>query len=188
VIGLELNEMTLGVVLRTIGPQKPQFPFPIRTHIDLIDLHDLADFESGSRVTSSRFFYLRNELALLELALIQWAVHKLVARGFTPVLPPDIVQQKYIWAAGFQPRDQGEATQVYTLNSSHSNFDIDAPNTLALTGTAEIPIAGMISDREILEKDLPLKIVAFGHAFRTEAGGSGKTHFFGICHRLISLL
>jgi len=125
---------------------------------------DLFDFDSGGKVSGQKFLYFKNGAALLEIALVQWALHQAVKRGFQPFIPPDLVRAPVVAGCGFAPRDD-EATQIYEVSDSD----------LCLAGTAEIPMAGMfMNDTLIASKELPKRLVAFGHAFRTEAGSSGS--------------
>ncbi|CAK8995478.1 Serine--tRNA ligase [Durusdinium trenchii] len=128
------------------------------------EMLDLFDFESGGKVSGQKFLYFKNGAALLELALIQWATHQAVKRGFQPFIPPDLVRAPVVAGCGFAPRDD-EATQIYEVSDSD----------LCLAGTAEIPMAGMfLNETLIASKELPKRLVAFSHAFRTEAGSSGS--------------
>ncbi|GFH10548.1 AA_TRNA_LIGASE_II domain-containing protein, partial [Haematococcus lacustris] len=112
-------------------------------------------------VSGQKFYYLRNAGALLELALVNWAMSRVVARGFTPIMTPDLVKETVLEKCGFQPR--GEGTQVYSVE--------DSP--LCLTGTAEVPLGGLYMDKVLREAELPIRMVAYGHCFRTEAGAAG---------------
>jgi len=115
-------------------------------------------------VSGQKFLYFKNGAALLELALVQWAVHEAVKRGFQPFIPPDLVRAPVVAGCGFAPRDD-EATQIYEVSDSD----------LCLAGTAEIPMAGMFMNGTLIaSKELPKRLVAFSHAFRTEAGSSGS--------------
>jgi seryl-tRNA synthetase len=138
--------------------------FKLKDHLEIGAELDLFDFESGGKVSGQKFLYFKNGAALLELALVQWATHEAVKRGFTPHIPPDLVRGTVVAGCGFMPRD-GEATQIYAVQDSD----------LCLAGTAEIPMAGkFMNDTLIATKELPQKLAAFGHAFRTEAGSSGS--------------
>ena len=126
----------------------------------------LFDFDSASRVVGSRFYYLQHELALLELALVQYTLHFLVRRGWSPILPPDLVQRDFVNACGFQPRDLEETkpSQIYHIEKS----------PLALAGTAEIPLVSQYHSRTLPSlAGCPVRLVGFSHSFRTEAGGHG---------------
>jgi len=138
--------------------------FELKDHLELGKALGLFDFESGGKVSGQKFLYYRSGAALLELALVQWAMHKAVKRGYTPVMPPDLVRRGVVAGCGFAPRD-GEATQIYEV----------ADTELCLAGTAEIPLAGIFMNETLIAgKELPQRLVAFGHAFRTEAGSSGS--------------
>jgi len=130
----------------------------------LSELLGLIDFHSARKVSGQKFVYLRNGLALLEMALIHWTMHEAVKKGWTPVLPPDLVREQVVVGCGFQPK-LGEASQIYSI----------ADSDLRLAGTAEIPLAGIFMNEILVAtEDLPRKLVGFGHAFRTEAGDGGR--------------
>ena len=141
----------------------PFFDFDVKDHLDVGKKFDLFDFESASNVTGSKFVYLKNQAALMELGLVNWAMHKIYTKGFKPVITPDLTKVELANACGFQPRDP--SGQFYTLDN----------NNLCLIGTSEIPIAGLMSETTVDEKDLPIKYGGFSHCFRLEAGrGAGS--------------
>lgn len=88
-------------------------------------------------------------------------MQKCAARGFTPIMTPDLVRDSVLEKCGFQPRMDN--TQTYTVEGSD----------LCLTGTAEVPLGGIYMGKVIPEPQLPIKMAAFGHCFRTEAGAAG---------------
>jgi len=138
--------------------------FELKDHLEIGEGLGLFDFESGRKVSGQKFVYFRNGAALLELALVQWTLHEAVKKGFTPIMTPDLVRQPVVAGCGFAPRD-GEATQIYAVEDSD----------LRLAGTAEIPLGGIFCNEILIaEEAFPQKLVAFGHAFRTEAGSSGS--------------
>ncbi len=149
-----------GTVLATIG-QPRTFSFTPKDHLQIGEELELLDFESASKVTGQKFYYLKNEGALLELALVNYAMTKLVARGYTPYLTPDLARESVLEAIGFNPR--GEETQVYSV----------AGTELCLVGTAEITLGGLLSDKILRKEELPIRLVGFSHCFRTEAGAHG---------------
>lgn len=150
-----------SVTLQTVG-QSPAFDFEAKDHLQLGESLDLIDFETAAGVTGSKFYYLRNEAALLELALINYSMSKAVSRGFVPMITPDLVRTEVLEKCGFQPR--AENTQNYSV----SNTD------LCLTGTAEIPLGGSVMNSLLEESALPMKMAGFGRCFRTEAGAAGS--------------
>lgn len=174
-----------AAVLRTVG-EKRDFAsdgVDVIGHVDAALALDLVDFENAARVSGQKFYYLRNAGAMLELALINWAMSHASRKGFTLMSTPDVARESVVAACGFQPR--GEASQVYRIE------DTD----MCLVGTAEIPLGGYYAGRILRKEDLPVKMVAFSHCFRREAGGAGgatrglyrvhqfsKVEMFVICH------
>ena len=151
-------------VIRRVGEPRA-FDFVPKDHVALAEALDLVDFEAGASVTGQKFYFLKNEAVLLELALVQFAMHKLVARGYTPVITPDLARVEVLEGVGFMPRDPNpETRQVYTI----------ADTDLCLIATAEITLGGMLRDKILDEETLPKKYVGLSHCFRTEAGAPGR--------------
>jgi seryl-tRNA synthetase len=143
---------------------KPTFDFKPKDHVELCESLDLADFSAGTKVAGQKFYFLKNEAVLLELALVQYAMSKLVQKGFTPVITPDLAKTEILEGIGFMPRDNAETRQVYTI----------ADTDLCLIATAEITLGGMLAGETIPEADLPKRFVGLSHCFRTEAGAAGR--------------
>ncbi len=151
-------------VIRRVGEPR-KFDFPPKDHVALGEALDLVDFEAGASVTGQKFYFLKNEAVLLELALVQFAMRKLVARGYVPVITPDLARVEVLEGIGFMPRDPDpETRQVYTV----------ADTDLCLIATAEITLGGMLKDKILDEATLPRKYVGLSHCFRTEAGAPGR--------------
>ncbi|MCC6420529.1 MAG: serine--tRNA ligase [Gemmataceae bacterium] len=148
-------------VIRRFREPTP-FDFPPKDHIALAEALDLVDFEAGSSVAGQKFYYLKNEGALLELALVNYAMQTLVARGYTPVITPDVARVEVLEGIGFIPR--GPETQIYSLENTD----------LCLVATAEITLGGMHRDKILDESELPQRYVGLSHCFRTEAGAPGR--------------
>jgi seryl-tRNA synthetase len=141
------------------------FDFKPKDHVALCEALDLADFEAGTRVSGQKFYFLKNEAALLEVALVQYALQTAVQAGYTPVITPDLARVEVLEGIGFQPRDKDPNTrQVYTV----------ADTDLCLIATAEITLGGMHMDRIFDEGELPKRYVGLSHCFRTEAGAAGR--------------
>jgi seryl-tRNA synthetase len=147
--------------LRKVGTPRA-FEFTPRDHDELGKALDLIDFESGAKVSGHGFYFLKNDAVLLDLALQQFAMRKLVEEGFTPIVTPDLARNGILEGIGFNPR--GAETQVYSVENSD----------LCLIGTAEITLGGMHADEILDESALPLKYVGLSHCFRTEAGAAGR--------------
>jgi seryl-tRNA synthetase len=130
-----------------------------RDHLELAG--ERIDMERGARLSGARFAYLRGDLVLLELALVQWALTKLRGRGFEPVIPPVLVREQALYGTGYLPDTE---QQIYRL----------ADDDLYLVGTSEVALASLHA-QEILEPDaLPLRYAGFSPCFRREAGAAGK--------------
>ncbi|CAO2144734.1 unnamed protein product [Urochloa humidicola] len=149
-----------SVIRKEVGSQR-SFNFTIKDHLQLGKELDLFDFDAAAEVSGSKFYYLKNEAVLLEMALVNWAISEVSKKGFTPLITPEIVRSSVVEKCGFQPRAQN--TQVYSIENSDQ----------CLIGTAEIPVGGIHMDSILLESALPLKYVAYSHCFRTEAGAAG---------------
>jgi seryl-tRNA synthetase len=148
-------------VLRQVGRPRP-FSFKPKDHVTLAEQLALVDFEAGSNVAGQKFYFLKNEAVLLELALVQYALTTLLRAGYTPVITPDVARAEVLEGIGFIPR--GPETQIYAIENSD----------LCLIATAEITLGGMHRDQILEERRLPLKYVGISHCFRTEAGAPGR--------------
>jgi len=147
--------------LRQVGTPRV-FEFPAKDHVEIGKALNLIDFESGAKVSGHGFYFLKNDAVLLELALQQFVIRKLVEAGFTPITTPDLARNSILEGIGFTPR--GTETQIYSVENSD----------LSLIGTAEITLGGMHADEILDETALPLKYVGLSHCFRTEAGAAGR--------------
>ena len=147
--------------IRRVGSPR-DFDFDPVDHLVICDRLDLVDFEGGARVTGQKFYFLKNEMVLLDLALQRFALNIAIEAGFVPHTTPDLARRTIVDAMAFSPR--GEETQIYSVEGT----DLD------LVGTAEITLGGLYADALLQETDLPLKLVGISHCFRTEAGAHGR--------------
>lgn len=138
------------------------FDFQPKSHVDLGSDLDILDFELGSKVTGSKFYFLKREGVILELALVRFAIDKALSNGYVPMITPDLAKDEIIKGTGFVPR--GQETQIYSIEQSD----------ISLIGTSEITIAGTLADSVLEESALPIKRCGISHCFRTEAGSYGK--------------
>lgn len=157
---LSTNEDDNPVLEVVKEPKK--FDFEPLDHVQLAEKHDLIDFDRATKIAGAKFYYLKNELAVLEFALIQYALQIAIKHGFTPFTTPDLAKREVLEGLGFSPR--GESTQIYNVENSD----------LSLVGTAEITMGGYHMDETLDAADLPKKYVAVSHCFRTEAGAYSK--------------
>ena len=142
----------------TVGEQAPA---PAMDHADFGASLGWVNTEKGADVSGSRFAYLQREAVMLEFALVQWVMQKLVARGFIPTVPPVLVREQMMIDAGFFPTDEN---QVYGMPE----------DDLYLVGTSEVPLAGLHRGDRLDATDLPLRYAGFSSCFRREAGTYGK--------------
>jgi seryl-tRNA synthetase len=144
--------------VRVVG-EIPAAPFEPRDHLQLAG--EGIDMDRAARLSGSRFAYLKGDLALLELALVGWAMQKLRGHGFEPVIPPVLVRERALYGTGFLPDTE---QQIYRL----------ADEDLFLLGTSEVALASL-HDGEVLDSQLlPLRYAGFSSCFRREAGAAGK--------------
>ncbi len=142
-----------------------KFDFTAKDHVALCEALDLADFEAGASVTGQKFYFLKNEAVLLELALVQYAMQSLIKHGYTPIITPDLARVEVLEGIGFIPRDPDpEKRQIYSIEGTD----------LCLIATAEITLGGMHRDQILDASALPRRYVGLSHCFRTEAGAPGR--------------
>lgn len=139
----------------------PKFDFPVRDHIDLASGLDIMDVERAGKVSGARFYYLKNEGVLLDLALIQFALGELVKKGYAPIEPPFMMRRR--------PYEG-----VTALSDFEEMLYKVQDEDLYLIATSEHPIAAMFMDEVLNAQDLPLKYVGISANFRKEAGAHGK--------------
>ena len=138
-----------------------KFSFTPKSHIDLVQTLDLVDFERGNKVSGFRGYFLKNQLAILQMGLMMYALQKLSSKGYSPLIAPSIVKGLTHFGTGQFPWGEPE---VYKLN------DEDA----YLAGTAEQPVTSYYAHETLQESDLPKKFVAFSPSYRREVGSYGK--------------
>ena len=149
-----------NVEIKRVG-ELPVFDFDFSDHATLGERLDIIDTARAAKVSGSRFGYLKGQGAMLEFGLVRWAMERLVAEGFTPMVPPVLVREMALFGTGFFP---GDRDQVYAIPE----------DDLYLVGTSEVPLAAYHAD-EILDPDaLPIRYAGFSTCFRREAGTYGK--------------
>jgi seryl-tRNA synthetase len=144
-----------GEVVREVG-EPPDLVDP-KDHLAL----GRYEMERGARLSGSRFGYIVGDAARLSLALYRWALDRLVAEGFTPVIPPVLVREEAMYGTGFFPAERYEIYEV-------------AEEGLFLTGTSEVALAGLHMGEILEREELPLRYTAFSANFRREAGAAGR--------------
>lgn len=149
-----------GTVLRTFG-DRPAFDFTPQDHVALMEAADALDLARGARTSGARFAYLKGEGALLEFALVRYAIEVAGRHGHTPVIPPVLVREEAMYGTGFLPTDE---QQIFTLPE----------DDLYLVGTSEVPLAALHMDELLGADELPLRYAGYSPCFRREAGAHGK--------------
>ncbi|GKZ54158.1 serine--tRNA ligase, mitochondrial [Aspergillus niger] len=145
-------------------------PDPNRSHVTIGTKLGLLDFTSSAITTGWGWYFLTNEGALLEQALVQYALSVARRHGWKAVSPPSLVYSYIAEACGFQPRDQHNEQQIWTIEQTEK--DKSKPQR-SLAGTAEIPLAAMHAGRDIPASQLPLRLVGPSRCYRAEAGSRG---------------
>ena len=135
--------------------------FAPKDHVELGKLLGAIDTERGAKVAGSRSYYLTGVGALLEFALVNYAIQSAVKNGFTPVIPPVLVNPAAMEGTGFL----GQAAEnVYRIEK----------DDVYLVGTSEVPLAAMHMDETLPVDKLPLRYAGYSSCFRREAGTYGK--------------
>ncbi|KAJ5382778.1 Aminoacyl-tRNA synthetase class II [Penicillium concentricum] len=142
-----------------------------RSHVAIGTELNLLDFASSATTTGWGWYFLINEGAMLEQALVQYALSTARRRGWKTVAPPSIVYSYIAEACGFQPRDQHNEQQIWSIEQNER--DKNTKPQRSLTGTAEIPLAAMYAGRDINASELPIKLVGASRCYRAEAGSRG---------------
>lgn len=154
-----------NVVIKTWG-KAPKFSFEPRDHVAIGKNLGIIDIEAASAMSGTRFYYLKGAAVLWEFALSNFVLSKLVARGFTPVIPPVLVKENAMFGTGFFPADRNE---IYHVNPEDDD--------LYLVGTSEVPLCMLYAGKTLSVDELPLRFVGISTCFRREAGSYGKdTH------------
>jgi seryl-tRNA synthetase len=155
----------------------PTFSFTPLDHIELMEKQDMVDFERGTKTAGFRGYFLKNDAAILEMAVWQYVMQRWQAKGFTPMLVPSLVKREALLGSGYLP--QGE-DDLYKDGNDY------------LAGTGEVASMFYHSDEVLDEKELPKKIIAWSPCFRKEAGSHGKdvkglirVHEFYKCEQVV---
>ena len=132
-------------------------------HLDYATRRGWLDFERGAKVAGAKFYYLKGDLALLENALLQYGLSKVLEHGFTFMTVPDMVSSRVLEGCGFNPRSSEQSDEYYIEGED-----------LAMIATAEMPLTGYHMDEILDESELPLFYAGYSACFRKEAGAYGK--------------
>lgn len=156
-IGLDENE---NVEIKRFGNQTT-FNFTPLDHVQILEKNNWAELERITKITGSRSYALTNDMVLLEMALLQFAMEKMKSKGFTLITVPSFARKFAFIGTGHFPTAK---EQVYFVPS----------DDLYLTGTAEVVLNALHSGDNLTEADLPILYAGFSPCFRREAGSSGR--------------
>lgn len=154
-----IGDESKSVEIKCWGYKKTQ----AEDHLDFATKRGWLDFKRGAKVAGNKFYYLKGDLALLENAIIQFALRLVTEKGFTYMTVPALVNSRIAEGTGFAPRTSEQSDEYYIEGED-----------LVLNATAEMPLTGYHADEIINESDLPLKYAGFSASFRKEAGAYGK--------------
>lgn len=140
--------------------EKTAFDFPAKDHVEIMTKLNMVDFERGSKVHGFRGYFLKNDGAMLSMAIWKYAMDFFGQKGFSPILAPAIVRKEHFYGTGHLPTD---AEDLYETQDDDY-----------LSGTAEVPLMGYFSNEILEEKDFPIKFLGFSPCYRREAGSYGK--------------
>lgn len=167
--GVPLDRVPVGkddtenVEIRTWGEPR-QFDFAIKDHVELGKNLDIIDIPRGVKLSGARFYVLKNEGALLEMAVLKYTLDQLVLKGFSPFIVPHLVKYEAMMGTSYFP---GGEEQAYTMEK----------DGLYLIGTSEVSVTSYHADEVLKEEELPKKYCGISPCYRREAGTYGKdTH------------
>lgn len=160
----------VGYINEDMAPAKIGSRTGSKSHVEIGQELGILDFSGSAQTSGWGWYFLVGDGAMLEQALVQFALGVARKRGWKAVAPPSLVYSHIGSACGFQPRDQNGEQQIYAIEQSEK--DKSKPQ-LALAGTAEIPLAGMKANQTLEEAQLPLKTVGVSRCYRAEAGARG---------------
>lgn len=156
---------------------KPEFDFEPKDHIQLGKDLDILDLERGAKVAGYRGYYLKNEGARLVMALMMYAVNKMVAKGYQFMIPPTLIKQYALFGSGYFKGLQydPEEDEIYKVATNDKEADGNfTGDSKFLVGTAEPSLLAYYSGEVLKEEDLPLKLCGYSQCYRSEIGSYGK--------------
>ncbi len=161
-----------NVVIKEWG-KKTKFDFTPKDHLALGTLHNLIDTKTSAEVSGSRFYYLKNDLVLMQFALFSFVLKKLINKGFIPIIPPVIVKSFALEGTGYLPFESSNIYRLEIGDESYKDKEIEKEPKY-LVGTSEVSIVAYHHNTIFDIKELPRKYVGYSPCFRTEVGSWGK--------------
>lgn len=146
-------------IVKVVG-QAPQFDFEPKNHVELGEINNWFDFEAATKIAGTNFALYKNDAVTLVYALTMFMLNNNIKHGYSPILPPYLVNEDSLIGASNFPRFRDE---VYHLQNEN----------LYLTPTSEVNLTAVYRDKILDAKDLPIRLTAWTSCFRREAGGYG---------------
>lgn len=165
--------------------QKPEFSFTPKDHITLGLNLDLLDLDRGSKVGGYRGYFLKNQAVMMQLGVMRYALDRLVAKGFTPFIPPVVDRKEAFINSGHFPWGQDEAyaldadkpdaiNKLTELGGAYKDAQLEFRSDTYLAGTAEVPLVSYHAGEILTESELPKTYCGFSPCYRREIGSYGK--------------
>ncbi|NTU66854.1 MAG: serine--tRNA ligase [Candidatus Moranbacteria bacterium] len=153
------------------------FDFPIKDHIQLGKDLDILDLEKGAKVAGYRGYYVKNEGVSLMMAMMMFALNKMIEKGYTPMIPPTLVRGNALFGTGYFKGKEYDPDEdnIYQLATHDEEADgKSSKEKKFLVGTAEPSLLAYYSGDTLKEEDLPIKAVGYSQCYRSEIGTYGK--------------
>lgn len=171
-------------VVRTWG-EKPKHDFKPKDHIELGESLGLLDLDRGSKVAGYRGYFLKNQAVMMQFGIMRYALDKLVAKGFLPMIPPVIDRKEAFINSGhlpwgeteayaFIPEDEENKTKIGEMGTTYKEAHLENRSDFYLAGTAEVPLVSYHANEILNEGDLPKLYCGFSPCYRREIGSYGK--------------
>jgi seryl-tRNA synthetase len=155
----------------------PEFDFKPKDHVELAETLDLIDFDKGAEVSGFRGYYLKNEGAMLVMALMLYAFNKMIEKGYKPMIPPTLVKSFVLFGSGYfkGSKYDPDLDEIYRIaNEDREKSGEKSKEEKFLIGTAEPALLAYFADEVLDEKDLPIRLCGFSQCYRSEIGSYGK--------------
>lgn len=166
-----------GNIEINVHGEKPEFSFAPKTHLELGKTLDILDMERGAKVGGYRGYYLKNEGVLLVMGLMQYAIRKMVSKGYAPMIPPTLVKEFALFGSGYFKGMEydGEVDEIYQVATSDKEADgAVSKDKKFLVGTAEPSLLAYYSGEVLKEEQLPMRLCGYSQCYRSEIGSYGK--------------
>lgn len=157
--------------------EKPQFDFTPKDHIALGTALDIVDFDRGAKVAGYRGYYVKGDGAALTMALMMYALHKMIGKGFTPMIPPTLVKEFALFGSGYfkGATYDPQVDEIYQVAHRGKESDgAEAKEKKFLVGTAEPSLLAYYADETLDVRQLPMKLCGYSQCYRSEIGSYGK--------------